>query len=95
MQTHAVGAKLTVPVVILKIFTYKKEHGNISVPNKEPHKQLRRWITHAKAASKKTIEQGNRNPNFTLPNLKLLNELGIIKLPSNWCILCWNGDSTL
>jgi hypothetical protein len=54
------------------------------VPNKEPHKQLRRWITHAKAASKKIIEQGNGNPNFTLPNLKLLNELGIIKLPSNF-----------
>jgi hypothetical protein len=34
--------------------------------------------------SKKIIEQGSGNPNFTLPNLKLLNELGIIKLPSNF-----------
>jgi hypothetical protein len=71
-------------VTISNIFKYKKEHGNISVTNKEPHKQLRRWITHAKAVSKKSIEQGSGNPNFTLPNLKLLNELGIIKLPSNF-----------
>jgi hypothetical protein len=34
--------------------------------------------------SEKSIEQGSGNPNFTLPNLKLLNELGIIKLPSNF-----------
>jgi hypothetical protein len=33
--------------------------------------------------SKKFFEQGSGNPNFTLPKLKLLNELGIIKLPSN------------
>jgi hypothetical protein len=84
MQTNVVGAKLTVPVAISNIFEYKKEHGNISVPNKEPHKQLRHWITHVKAASKKIIEQGSGNPNFTLPNLKLLNELGIIQLPSNF-----------
>jgi hypothetical protein len=70
MRTHVVGAKLTVPVAISNIFKYKKEHGNISVPNKEPHKQLRRWIAHTKAASKKIIEQGNGNSNFTLPNLK-------------------------
>jgi hypothetical protein len=84
MQTNVVGAKLTVPVAISNIFKYKKEHRNISVPNKEPHKQLRRWITHTKATSKKSIEQGSGNPNFTLPNLKLLNELGIIQLPSNF-----------
>jgi hypothetical protein len=84
IQTNVVGAKLTVPVAISNIFKYKKEHGNISVSNKEPHKQLRHWITHAKAVSRKTIEQGSGNPNFTLPNLKLLNELGIIKLPSNF-----------
>jgi hypothetical protein len=84
MQTNVVGDKLTVPVAISNIFKYKKEHGNISVPNKEPYKQLRRWITHAKAASKKIIEQVSGNPNFTLPNLKLLNELGIIQLPSNF-----------
>jgi hypothetical protein len=83
MQTNVVGAKLTVSVAISNIFKYKKEHGNISVPNKEPHKQLRRWITHVKAASKKIIEQGSGNQNFTLPKLKLLNGLGIIKLPSN------------
>jgi hypothetical protein len=71
-------------VAISNIFKYKKEHGNISVPNKEPHKQLRRWITHAKATSKKIIEQGSGNPNFTLLNLKLLNELGIIQLPANF-----------
>jgi hypothetical protein len=75
MQKNVVGSKLTVPVAISNILKYKKEDGTISVPNKEPHKQLRRWITHAKAASKKSIEQGNGNPNFTLPNLKLLNEL--------------------
>jgi hypothetical protein len=71
-------------VAISNIFKYKKEHGNISVPNKEPHKQLRRWIVHAKATSKKIIEEGSGNPKFTLPNLKLLNELGIIQLPSNF-----------
>jgi hypothetical protein len=54
------------------------------VPNKEPHKQLRHWIIHAKVTSKKIIEQGSGNPNFTLPNLKLLNKLGIIQLPSNF-----------
>jgi hypothetical protein len=79
MQTNVVGAKLTVTMAISNIFKYKKDHGNISVPNKEPHKQLRRWIVHAKATSKKIIEQGNGNPKFTLPNLKLLNELGIIQ----------------
>jgi hypothetical protein len=84
LQANVVGAKLTVPVAISNIFKYKKERGNISIPNKEPHKQLRRWITHAKDGSKKIIEQGNGNPNFTLPNLKVLNEIGIIKLPSNF-----------
>jgi hypothetical protein len=84
MQTNVVGAKLTVPVAISNILKYKKEHGNIYVPNKEPHKQLHRWITHAKAVSKKIIEQGSGNPNFTLPNLKFLNKLGIIQLPSNF-----------
>jgi hypothetical protein len=84
MQANVVGAKLTVPVAISKIFKYKKENGNISIRNKEPHKQLRRWITHVKYASKKIIEQGNGNPNFTLPNLKLLNKLGILKLPTNF-----------
>jgi hypothetical protein len=83
MQANVVGATLMVPVAISNIFKYKKEHGNISIPNKEPHTQLRRWITHTKDASKKIIKQGNGNPNFTLPNLKLLNELRIIKLPSN------------
>jgi hypothetical protein len=34
--------------------------------------------------SKKIIEEGNGNPNFTLPNLKLLNKLGIIKLRTNF-----------
>jgi hypothetical protein len=84
LQANVVGAKFTVPVEISNIFKYKKEHRNISIRSKEPHKQLHRWITHAKDASKKIIEQGNGNPNFTLPNLKLLNELGIIKLPSNF-----------
>jgi hypothetical protein len=84
MQTNVVGAKLTVPVAISNIFKYKKEPGNIYVPNKEPHKQLRHWTAHAKATSKKIIEQGSDNPNFTLPNLKLLNELGTIQLPSNF-----------
>jgi hypothetical protein len=84
MQTNVVGKKLTVPMAISNIFKYKKEHGNVAVPNKEPHKQLRRWIVHAKATSKKIIEQGSVNPKFTLPNLKLLNELGIIQLPPNF-----------
>jgi hypothetical protein len=84
LQANVVGDKLTVPVAISNIFKYKKEHGNISIPNKEPHKQLHRWITHTKYVSKNIIEQGNGNPNFTLPNLKLLNELGIIKLPSKF-----------
>jgi hypothetical protein len=84
MQINVVGAKLTVPVEISKVFKYKKENGNISIPNKDPHKKLRRWITHAKDASKKIIEQGNGNPHFTLPALKLLYELGNIKLPTNF-----------
>jgi hypothetical protein len=33
---------------------------------------------------KKIIQEGNGNQNFTLPHLKLLNELGIIKLPTNF-----------
>jgi hypothetical protein len=57
------------------------------VPNREPHKQLRRWIVHAKATSKKIIAQGSGNPKFTLPNLKLLHELGIIQLPHNFKLL--------
>jgi hypothetical protein len=83
-QANVVGSKLTVPVVVSKIFKNKKENRNISIPNKEPYKQLHRWITHAKNASKKIIQEGNGNPNFTLPNLKLLNELGTIKLPANF-----------
>jgi hypothetical protein len=84
MQPNVVRAKFTVPIAISKIFKYKKENGNIYIPNKEPYKQLHRWITHTKNASKKIIQEGNGNPNFTLPNLKLLNELGIIKLPTNF-----------
>jgi transcription initiation factor IIF auxiliary subunit len=84
MQPNVVGAKLTVPVAIFKIFKYKKEKGNISIPNKDPYKQLHRWITHAKDASKKIIQEGNGNSNFTLPTLKLLNELGITQLPTNF-----------
>jgi hypothetical protein len=38
MQTNVVRAKLTVPLAISNIFKYKIEDGNISVPNKEPHK---------------------------------------------------------
>jgi hypothetical protein len=47
LQVNVVGSKLTVPVALSNIFKYKKEHGHISIPNKEPHKQLRFWITHA------------------------------------------------
>jgi hypothetical protein len=83
-QPHVVGAKLTVPVAISNIFKHKKENGNISIQNKEPYKQLHPWITHAKDASKKIIQEGNGNQNFTLPNLKVLNELRIIKLPTNF-----------
>jgi hypothetical protein len=83
-STQPKVVKLTVPVAISKIFKYKKENGNISIPNKEPYKQLYHWITHANNASKKIIQEGNGNPNFTLPNLKLLNELGIIKLPTTF-----------
>jgi hypothetical protein len=83
-QPNVVGAKLTVPVAISKIFKYQKENGNSSFPNKEPYKQLHHWIAHAKNVSKKIIQEGNGNPNFTLPHLKLLNELGIIKLPTNF-----------
>jgi hypothetical protein len=84
MQTNVAEQKLTVPMAISRIFKYKKEHGNVAVPNKEPYKQLRRWIVHAKATSKKIIAQGSGNPKFTLPNLKLLHELGIIQLPPNF-----------
>jgi hypothetical protein len=87
MQTNVVEQKLTVPIAISIIFKYKKEHGNVAVPNREPHKQLRRWIAHAKATSKKIIAQGSGNPKFTLPNLKLLHELGIIQLPPNFKLL--------
>jgi hypothetical protein len=84
MQTNVVEQKLMVPVAISRIFKYKKEHGNVAVPTREPHKQLRRWIVHAKATSKKIIAQGSGNPKFTLPNLKLLHELGIIQLPPDF-----------
>jgi hypothetical protein len=84
MQTNLVEQKLTVPIAISRIFKYKREHGNVAVPNQEPHKQLRRWIVHAKATSKKIIAQGSGNQKFTLPNLKLLHELGIIQLPPNF-----------
>jgi hypothetical protein len=87
MQTNVVEQKLTVPIAISRIFKYKKEHGNVAVPNREPHKQLRRWIFHAKATSKKIIAQGSGNPKFTLPNLKLLHELGVIQLPPNFKLL--------
>jgi hypothetical protein len=75
MQTNVVEQKLTVPMAISRIFKYKKEHGNVAVPNKKQHKQLRRWIVHTKATSKKVIAQGSGNPKFTLHNLKLLHEL--------------------
>jgi hypothetical protein len=84
MQTNVVEKKLTVPVAISRIFKYKKEHGNVAVPNKEPQKQLRRWIVHPKSASKKIIAQGSGNPKFSLPNLKLLHKLGIIQLPPDF-----------
>jgi hypothetical protein len=87
MQTNVVDQKLTVPIAISRIFKYKKVHGNVAVPNTEPHKQLRRWIVHAKATSKKIIAQGSGNPKFTLPNLKLLHELGTIQLPPNFKLL--------
>jgi hypothetical protein len=87
MQTNVVEQKLTVPVAISRIFKYKNEHGNVAVPNREHHKQLRRWIVHAKAMSKKIIAQGSGNPKFTLPNLNLLHELGIIQLPHNFKLL--------
>jgi hypothetical protein len=87
MQTNAVEKKLTVPIAISRIFKYKKEHGHVAVPNREPHMQLRRWIVHAKATSKKIIAQGSGNPKFTLPYLKLLHELGIIQLPPNFKLL--------
>jgi hypothetical protein len=84
MQTNVVEQKLTVPMAISRIFKYKKEHGNVAVPNKEPHKKLRRSIVHAKSTSKKIIAQGSGNPKFTLPNLKLFHELEIIHLPPNF-----------
>jgi hypothetical protein len=83
MQMNVVEQKLTVPTAISIIFKYKKEHGNVAVPNKEPHKQLRRWIVHAKYTTKKIIAQGSGNPKFTLLNLKLLHELGIIQLSTD------------
>jgi hypothetical protein len=84
MQTNVVEQMLPVPMAISRIFKNKKEPGNVAVPNKEPHKQLRRWIFQAKATSKKIIAQGGGNPKFTLPNLKLLYELGIIQLPTDF-----------
>jgi hypothetical protein len=38
MQTNVIEQKLMVPMAISRIFKYKKEHGNVAVPNKEPHK---------------------------------------------------------
>jgi hypothetical protein len=87
MQTNVVEQKLTVPVAISRIYKYKKEHGDVAVPKREPHKQLLRWIVHAKATSKKTIAQGSGDPKFTLPNLKLLHRLGIIQLPPDFKLL--------
>jgi hypothetical protein len=87
MQTNVLEQKLTVPVAISRIYKNKKEHGNVAVPNREPHKQLRRWIVHAKATSKKIIAQGSGNPKFTLPNLKLLHQLGITQLPPDFKLL--------
>jgi hypothetical protein len=87
IQTNVVEQKLMVPIAISRIFKYKKEHGNVAVQNREPHKQLRRWIVHAKATLKKTIAQGSGNPKLTLPNLKLLHGLGIIQLPPNFMLL--------
>jgi hypothetical protein len=80
-------------VAISRIFKYKKEHENVAVPNREPHKQLRRWIVNAKATSKKIIAQGSGNPKFALPNLKLLHELGIIQLPHNFKLLEKNNNN--
>jgi hypothetical protein len=34
MQTNVVEQKLKVPMAISRIFKYKKEHGNVAVPNK-------------------------------------------------------------
>jgi hypothetical protein len=45
---------------------------------------IHNWITHANNASKKIIQEANGNSNFTLPNLKLLHKLGIIKFPTNF-----------
>jgi hypothetical protein len=87
MQTNVVEQKLTVHVAISRIYKYKKENGTVAVRNIEPHKQLRRWIVHAKATSKKIIAQGSGNPKCTLPNLKLLHQLGIIQLPPDFKLL--------
>jgi hypothetical protein len=45
-STHpnVVGAKLTVPVAIYKIFKYKKENRNISIPNKETNNHTNSYI---------------------------------------------------
>jgi hypothetical protein len=93
MQTNVVEKRLTVPIAISKIFKYKKEHGHVAVLNREPHMQLRRWIVHAKATSKKIIAQGSGNPKFTLPYSKLLHELGIIQLPPNFKLLEKNNNT--
>jgi hypothetical protein len=78
MQRNFVGAKLTVTVAIFEIFKYQKEHGNIEVPRKSPFKQLHHWIFPTEA--KKIIKEGEGNPQFTMPPLKSLNKLGLMKL---------------
>jgi hypothetical protein len=34
-------SKLTVPLAISQTFKYKKEHGNIELPRKDPYKRIR------------------------------------------------------
>jgi hypothetical protein len=75
-EYNVVGDKLMMGVAISKILKYKKDYGNMLVPNRDHYKQLHRWITHAKYVSKKIIQEWKGNPKFTLP-LNFLNELSL------------------
>jgi hypothetical protein len=65
-------------------FLSTKNNGNIEVPRKDPYTQLHHWIVHAKTEAKKSINEGERNPQFTMPHLESLNKLGLIKLPTQF-----------
>jgi hypothetical protein len=65
-------------------FKYKKEHRNNAIPEADPYKHLHHWIIHAKTVPKKSVQEGNGNPRFTMPLLLSLRIVGIIDLPTGF-----------